>query len=92
MANRSYIYSLDFDSTKESRDDTKKVCGLSEWPYDIPLSYMMLASQDAKISKSVIWDMEQPIAIIADFHKGRQKLFNFMDALLKQNIFNENEL
>ena len=92
MANRSYIFSIDFDRTKEERNDTKKVCGLSEYPYRIPLSYKILVSQDAKISDSIIWDYEHPIAIIADFYKGRQKLFDFLNDLLKKEIFEPIEL
>ncbi len=92
MANRSYLFSIDFDSTKEERDDSKKVCGLSEWNYSIPLSLIILSSQDAKISKSIIWDSEEPIAIVADFYKGRQKLFDFLDDLLEKDIFEPSKL
>ena len=92
MANRSYIFSIDFDRTKEERDDSKKACGLSEYPYRIPLSYKILVSQDTKMSNSIIWDNEHPIAIIADFYKGRQKLFEFLDDLYKKDIFEQAEL
>lgn len=92
MANRSYLFSIDFDRTKEKRDDTKKVCGLSEYNYGIPLSYLILASQDAEISNSIIWNYEYPIAIIADFYKGRKKLFDFLDNLLSKNIFEQSQL
>ena len=92
MANRSYLYSLDFDINKEKRNEDKKVCGLSEWPYDVPLAYKILLSQESKLSKSIIWETDEKIAIIGDFYKGREKLFSFLDELLKMNLLDKNEL
>jgi hypothetical protein len=92
MANRSYIYSIDFDRTLEHRSENKKVCGLSELNYSIPLAYKILVSQNSKISPSVIFDYEKPIAIIGDFYKGREKLFLFLDELLKTDIIDKDEL
>jgi len=92
MANRSYLFSIDFDRTIEQRNETKKVYGLSEWPYAIPLAYKILVSQEAKLSPSIIFDYDKPIAIIGDFYKGREKLFAFLDELLKLNILDNDEL
>lgn len=92
MANRSYLYSIDFDRTVEDRTENKKVCGLSEWNYDIPLVFQILVSQNAKLSPSIIWELDEPIAIIADFYKGREKLFIFFEELLKMNLADKNEL
>ena len=82
MANRSYLYSTGQD----------KVLGISERDYDIPLTYKILVSQDAKIARSIIWDDSGPIAVQGDFVKGRQRLYDFLDALIKEDIFNESEL
>ncbi|MHC6202089.1 DUF7822 domain-containing protein [Breznakiellaceae bacterium SP9] len=92
MANRSYIYSIDFDRTIEERDENKNVCGLSEYAYMIPLSYKIMVSQNAKMSKSILWDTDELIAIIADFQLGRQKLFDFLNSLLKIDLFEKNNL
>ena len=92
MANRSYLYSLDFDINKEKRNEGKKVCGLSEWPYDIPLAYKILMSQESKLSKSIIWETDEKIAILGNFYKGRERLFSFLDKLLKMNLLDKNEL
>ena len=92
MANRSYLYSLEFDRTKGDRKEGEKIIGLSECPYAIPLSYKILVSQDAKESKSINWDYEHPIAIIADFKKGKEKLYDFLSTLSTQDLFDRDEL
>jgi hypothetical protein len=92
MANRSYLYSIDFDSTNEERTENNKVCGLSEYNYMIPLVFKIMVSQDSRLSKSIIWDNDKPIAIIGDFLKGREKLFGFLDELLKMDLFDKKEL
>jgi len=56
------------------------------------LAYKIPVSQKAKLSPSIIFDYDKPIAIIGDFHKGRKKLFLFLSELLKMNILNNEEL
>jgi hypothetical protein len=92
MANRSYLYSIDFDSTIIERSDDHEVCGLSEWAYEIPLAYKILVSQDAKTSQSIIFGYDKPIAIIGDFQKGREKLFLFLAELIKMDILDKEKL
>lgn len=91
MANRSYLYSIDFDSTKKDNKEGKAI-GLSEYAYAIPLSYMILVSQDTKLSNSIIWEYENPIALVGDFEKGEKRLFALLDILLKKGIFNRDLL
>ncbi|TCI93628.1 DUF7822 domain-containing protein [Tenacibaculum sp. M341] len=92
MANRSYLYAIDFDRTKGERKENEKILGLSEYPYSIPLSYKILVSQDSKISNSINWDYEYPIAIQGDFEKGKQRLFDFLNKLQSENLFDKKEL
>jgi hypothetical protein len=92
MANRSYLYSIDFDRTKGERKDGEKIFGLSEYSYSIPLSYKILVSQDSKISNSINWDYEHPIAIQGSFEKGKLKLLDFLEKLQGKNIFDKTEL
>ena len=92
MANRSYLYSIDFDRTKGERKTGEKIFGLSEYPYSIPLSYKILVSQDPKISKSINWDYEHPIAIQGDFGKGKNRLLDFLKELQGENLFDKQEL
>lgn len=92
MANRSYLYAIDFDSTKGLRKTGEKIYGLSEYSYSIPLSYLILVSQDSKISNSINWEYEHPIAIQGDFEKGKIRLFNFLKELQKEGIFDKLQL
>ena len=90
MANRSYLYAT----------GDKKSIGISEYGYDIPLSFKILVSQDAKIVDSIIWDDsdifddsdEQQTAVQGDFVKGRKKFFDFLDMLAKEKVFAEYKL
>jgi DNA-binding transcriptional MerR regulator len=82
MANRSYLYST----------GNKKPIGISEWRYNIPLSYKILVSQNAKTVNSIIKDGLGQIAIQGDFKKGRQKLYDFLDMLKNENICEKNQL
>lgn len=92
MANRSYLYSIDFDRTKGERKEGEKILGLSESPYSIPLSYKILVSQDSKISNSINWNYEHPIAIQGNFEKGKNRLFNFLINLQNEKLFDNTEL
>ena len=56
------------------------------------MAYKIPVSQKAKLSPSIIFDYDKPIAIIGDFHKGREKLFLFLSELLKMNILDNEEL
>ncbi len=87
MANRSYLYAINFDNTTEDlQQKDRKIVGLSEYNYDIPLSYRILVSQDTALAYSIIWEYEKPIAIQGDFAKGKEKLFHFLDSLLTKSI------
>jgi hypothetical protein len=61
------------------------ICGISEYAYDIPLSYRILVSQDTKVVRSRIWDYEGTLAIQGDYIKGQQKLYEFLDTLKRKN-------
>ena len=88
MANRSYLFSIDFDRTIKEREKGEKIIGLSEYNYSIPLSYKILVSQNSKLSHSINWDYEHPIAIQGDYQKGKEKLFNFLDKLDSMELTN----
>jgi len=92
MANRSYLYSIDFNATKGERKNGEKIFGLSEYAYYIPLSFKILVSQDAQVSNSIIWDNEHPIAIQGNFEKGKRKLLDFLAQLQNKKFFNRTEL
>ncbi len=81
MANRSYLYATDGVVTKPGEHVEKT--GLSEYNYDLPLAFRLLVSQNPTLSYSAIWDCPTKIAIVGDFLAGRQKLFDFLDELMK---------
>jgi len=86
MANRSYLFSTNFDKSSYAGKENREIRGISEFDYDIPLAYKILVSQDAKIVNSIIWEYSHPIAIQGDFSKGKRKFFDFLDALVTENI------
>ena len=92
MANRSYLYSIDFDRAEGKRKDEEKIFGLSEYSYSIPLSFKILVSQSPKISHSIIWEYEHPIAIQGNFERGKKRLVDFLNNLSNENIFEKSEL
>ena len=82
MANRAYLYGI----------KGKKVSGISEYNYDIPISYKILLSQNTKRVKSKIFRSPFKIALQGDFEKGVEKLNEFLEELMKKGYFDENEL
>jgi hypothetical protein len=88
MANRSYLYSLDNrPESYEDRPDT--ISGLSEWPYAIPFSYLVLLSGDPRLCASLISDgfdddpaerRTKLYAISGEFDAGYARLTKFAAA------------
>ena len=79
MANRSYIYALKGD----------KHISLSEFNYFIPHAFRILAGFDNKVVESHIFD--GVVAIEADFNKGREELYRFLDLLAATNEMTDQE-
>ncbi len=92
MANRSYLYTIAFDPTERKKNATDRIASIAEYNYSIPLAFQILASQDPKISSSIVWDYEHPIAIVGNYAKGVAKLFSFLDEVKAKNLFPEKEL
>lgn len=55
--------------------------GISEWNYDIPVSYKLLASGNPRACSSSIWKTEEQIAIVSDYELGVRRLIDFLDQL-----------
>ena len=79
MANRSYLYSCDY--VPEGIEQKKALTGISEWNYDIPLVFKLLASGSPKLCKSSIWDMDEKIAIVSSYEEGVANLVSFLDKI-----------
>lgn len=80
MANRSYLYSSNIIPGEDSTD-VPTLTGLSEWNYDIPLVYRILLSAAPRLCRSSIWEMDEPIALIADYQQGVERLRAFLEPL-----------
>lgn len=87
MANRSYLYSLSNQPTSYT-DRPDSISGLSEWPYNIPLSYRILLSGNPKLCASLISDgfesdppdnKTQIYAVSGDFEVGFLRLKKFIE-------------
>lgn len=76
MANRSYIYYTDNDASAEGEF---KATGLSEYNYNIPTVYILLASCNVRSVPSKLFDDEP--AIMGDFEKGKQLVIDLLAAL-----------
>lgn len=92
MSNQSYLYSIGFNPSERSKTEEDVVYGLSEYPSSVPMAYLVLASVDAQLCPSLIWEHEHPTAILANYEKGRHRLFAFLDAVAKVGAFDSNKL
>ena len=84
MSNRSYLYVRDKQSGR--------LDGLSEWPYDIPLSHLLMSGVHPRLVASNIWESDRPLAIRADFGAGRSRLFEFLRRLQQEKLLPDDEL
>jgi hypothetical protein len=90
MANRSYLFAVDH-VPERSEDRPGRIAGLSEWPYDIPLAYQLLVSDNTRICASLGFsgtedadEAGQPqhvYAIAGDWAGGLTRLLRFLDLL-----------
>ena len=82
MANRSYLYACDTIPTRDADKSHRHMTGISEWNYDIPAAYKLLASGGPQICASSIWKkVDAPIAIVSNFDYGVRRLFQYLDRL-----------
>lgn len=79
MANRSYIYGL----------KNGAYFGIGEMPNSIPYSYQVLAAYSNKAVDSHIFD--KTVGIEADFNKGKEALYWFLDYLAAGKAMSDQE-
>ena len=89
MANRSTLYAME-----ESADGAqpKRMWGLSEWPWDIPVSHLILVGAEPQMCHSYVWNFDGKIAVRGDFVRGRQQFFTFLELLRQRAILPAAEL
>src|SRR5690349_6988916 len=81
MANRSYLYASDLVPARDIDRSLRRIIGISEWNYDIPIAYKLLASGDPRSCMSSIWDFDGDIAIVSDYEAGVRRLFAYLDRI-----------
>ena len=67
MANRSYLYATNIVPGSEEKDE---MLGISEHPWDTPITYNLLPSGDPRTCKSSIWNQPEEIALVGDYATG----------------------
>ena len=74
MANRSYLYSTNVVPGPNAKANGRKLIGISEWNYDIPIVFKLLLSGSPKTCPSSIWDNQEEMALIGDYRSGVKNL------------------
>jgi len=78
VANRSYLYSTNVVPGQDADKSKRRIVGISEWNYDIPLVFRLLASGGTRTCRSVIWDNPDEIALLGDYAEGVARLRAFL--------------
>lgn len=77
MANRSYLYAC--NQIPGSADTPeKRLVGLSECNYAVPLIYKIMLSANPSVCRSRIWNTDEQIAIIGGYREGVRMLADFL--------------
>ncbi len=77
MANRAYLYTHHPDDEPEYRDS-------AEWNYDVPLVHFLLVGANPNACSSVIWQVDEKIAIRGDASQSRALVLSFLEWLEPQ--------
>jgi hypothetical protein len=81
MANRSYLYSSNFVPSPDANEVDRRMTGIAEWNYDIPIAFKVLLSGNPRKCRSSIWEVPEEIAIVGDYDLGLARLFRFLDRI-----------
>ncbi|MGP1682322.1 MAG: DUF7822 domain-containing protein [Giesbergeria sp.] len=81
MANRSYLYSTNIIPGPSAKADGRKLIGISEWNYDIPIVFKLLLSGNARACTSSIWNTPEEIALTGDYASGVKNLEAFLSMI-----------
>jgi hypothetical protein len=79
MANRSYLYSTNFIPGQETADLERRIAGISEWGWAIPIAFKLLLSGNPRKCRSLIFDVPEEIALVGDYVEGMANLLRFLD-------------
>ena len=77
MANRSYLYSTNIAPGPDAVAQGRKLIGISEYAYDIPIVFKLLLSASTRTCPSSIWDEDGDTALLGDYDAGVANLQAF---------------
>jgi len=92
MANRSYLYALNTDPGEYKTQTNSILHGISEYKHYIPLPFQILVSADTRMCDSLIFNHRHPLAICGRYQHGKERLFDFLEALSTRRLYPETEL
>ena len=78
MANRSYLYSCNVVPGPDAVEQGRKLVGISEYRYDIPIVFKLLLSGSPRTCPSSIWDCDDDMALLGDYEAGLANLEAFL--------------
>lgn len=81
VANRSYLYSTNVIPGPSAKASGRKLIGISEWNYDIPIVFKLLLSGNPKTCPSSIWDNPEEVALIGDYSVGVKNVEGFFSRI-----------
>lgn len=81
MANRSYLYSTNILPGPDAKVNGRKLIGISEWAYDIPIVFKLLLSGAPRTCLSSIWDNPEEVALVGDYAMGVRNLEVFLSRI-----------
>jgi len=81
MANRSYLYSTQHAPEAGAKTSARKMVGIAEWDYDIPLVFKILLSAHPRTCASSIWRNADEIALMGDYDGGVKNLQGFLSKI-----------
>lgn len=77
MANRSYLYSTNIAPGPDAVAQGRKLIGISEYAYDIPIVFKLLLSASTRTCPSSIWSSDEDMTLIGDYDAGVARLQDF---------------
>ncbi|QQO09123.1 hypothetical protein [Breznakiella homolactica] len=92
MANRSYLYAVNFDPTERKREDGDPAASIGEWNYGVPLCFKLLLSVNPREVSSILFDYKDPIAVIGEYRPGLERMYAFIEELKTRDLYDTAEL
>jgi hypothetical protein len=86
MANRSYLYSTNLVPGLDVNEGARRIVGIAEWNWDIPIVFKLLLSGDPKKCSSLIWGVSDEIALVGDYGVGVANMLRFLERVSHPTI------